>query len=308
MSPMSSRQLGFQLLASLLILASPTTGLAQGDSTSTELERLRERVAELEARVAELEGLLGDVLERIGPDPGSPSPYVSPEEQLELDGDTVPGYPWLRRLPGVRYARPVAVPELLYRYYQDPVRAGELARQIEGRYRRLDDGRTAWEVVGLTPGSVLANRLGLQPGDRVLSVNGIELDDRPDAATLFEQLGREERFAVLLERAGEEVVFSYYVRSGSAPDTPPDPGPGLRELAQRLEVVMASYQPEDPQRSTVIVHDRSSGEQRAVGIGDRIDGYEVLEIVVRGQGDEREVVVVIQAAGGPREVLLRSGR
>jgi len=75
-------------------------------------------------------------------------------------------------------------------------------------------------------------RLGLQPGDLVLAVNGTPLDDPQRAPEIFNTMGSADRVTVSVERNGQTQDLSLNFAQLSVPDpnAPPDPRPMDRPL------------------------------------------------------------------------------
>lgn len=153
-----------------------------------------------------------------GPDgkPGDAPPTRT--DYFEVSGNVpqteqVPGFPWLRRVPGVNYASPQQVPDVLYRKYQSFEETWDLVQEGGGKFVKTADDKDAYEIAWLEDNSYLASRIGLRPGDKVVSVNGQPVGQSLGAGkAMFEQLKGERRFAVLIERAGSPMVLSFYVQ------------------------------------------------------------------------------------------------
>lgn len=119
---------------------------------------------------------------------------------------------WVPRVAGATYAPMRRVPAVVRLRYQAFEAAWELAQEGSGRFVAAADGAPAYEVTALAPESLLATQVGLQPGDRVVSVNGAPLGTSVAAGrALFEQLSGERRFVVVVERRGQPVVLSFEV-------------------------------------------------------------------------------------------------
>lgn len=156
--------------------------------------------------------------------PGQPAPpaentAIVPETRTEyFAGNTaippdeqVPGIPWLRRMPGVRYKRPKKVAEVLYQKYQSFEDAWNLVQEGGGEFVETDIG-TAYQVNWVQQSSLLYTKIGLRPGDKVISINGQPVGRSMAAGrAMFDQMRGEKRFAVLVERQGQKVVLSYQV-------------------------------------------------------------------------------------------------
>jgi hypothetical protein len=127
--------------------------------------------------------------------------------------EQVPGFPWLRQVPGVRYSQPQKVPDVLYRKYQAFEATWDLVQEGGGSFVNTDDGKTAYQVNWIDEQSYLATRVGLRPGDKVISVNGQPIGTSLGAGkAMYEQLKGEKRFAVLIERGGSPMVLSFFVQ------------------------------------------------------------------------------------------------
>jgi hypothetical protein len=127
--------------------------------------------------------------------------------------EQVPGIPFLRRVPGVqKYAKPKAVPQILYKKYQSFQDTWDLVQEGGGEFVETDSG-TAYQVNWIQDSSYLYSKIGLRPGDRVISVNGQPVGQSVAAGkAMYDQLKGEKRFAVLIERNGQKMVLSYYVQ------------------------------------------------------------------------------------------------
>jgi general secretion pathway protein C len=75
-------------------------------------------------------------------------------------------------------------------------------------------------------------RLGLQPGDLVLAVNGTPLDDPQRAPEIFNTMGSADRVTVSVERNGQtqDLTLNFAQLSVPDPNAPPDPRPMDRPL------------------------------------------------------------------------------
>lgn len=145
-----------------------------------------------------------------GDAPRGPEPARSGVER----GADAPPATWIPRVVGATYAPVRRVPAVLRLRYQAFEAAWELAQEGSGRFVAAADGAPAYEVTALDPGSLLATQVGLQPGDRVVSVNGAPLGTSVAAGrALFDQLSGERRFVVVVERRGQPVVLSFEVDS-----------------------------------------------------------------------------------------------
>lgn len=126
-------------------------------------------------------------------------------------GDQVPGIPWLRVRPGLRYQPPRKVPGVLHDKYRSFEDAWELAQEGGGAFVETDLG-AGYRVDWLEERSLLSTLIGLRPGDTILSINGLPVGRGVSAAqALFERLRGTTRFAVLIERRGRRIVLSFVV-------------------------------------------------------------------------------------------------
>lgn len=153
-----------------------------------------------------------------GQPPPASTPPTARSDYFEVGGNVpageqIPGFPWLRRVPGVNYAQPQQVPDILYRKYQSFDATWNLVQEGGGSFTTTTDGKTAYQVNWVDEQSYLATRIGLKPGDKVISVNGQPIGTSLGAGkAMYEQLKNERRFAVLIERNGQPVVLSFFVQ------------------------------------------------------------------------------------------------
>lgn len=170
----------------------------------------------------------GDVMVRATPAPTAPAgggeapggPTAPPaKDYFVAEGNIppaqqIPGFPWLKQVPGVSYAQPQQVPDILYRKYQSFDATWELVQEGGGNFTTARDGKTtAYQVNWIDEHSYLAQRVGLRPGDKVVSVNGQPIGTSLAAGkAMYEQMKNERRFAVLIERNGEPMVLSFFVQ------------------------------------------------------------------------------------------------
>ncbi len=76
----------------------------------------------------------------------------------------------------------------------------------------FEDGKTTgFRVFAIKPGSVF-EKVGLQNGDIVQRVNGVELTDPTKAMSLFTELQNEGHIALDLQRNKQSKSFSYEIR------------------------------------------------------------------------------------------------
>lgn len=93
----------------------------------------------------------------------------------------------------------------------------------------------------------------------------------------------------------------------AAPEIPAQPF-SPRDLSTIYELVMCSFDPAAPTRSSCVLRDRrgpQDGPQRMVGVGDDLDGYKVLEIAISGDKDNRVAEVTVDDRGTPSKISLR---
>ena len=145
--------------------------------------------------------------------PPAPTDYFNSEPGTSLPpGQVIEGYPWLRKVQGVTYHKPKRMPRILYEKYQSFEDSFELAQQGGGEFVSAAGGESAYQVNWVDPNSILARRLGLKDGDKVISVNGNPIGSSMGAGkALYEQLKNETKFAVLVERQGKRELLSFFV-------------------------------------------------------------------------------------------------
>jgi hypothetical protein len=136
--------------------------------------------------------------------------WAGPGQTIPPD-QRVAGIPWLRKMPGVTYAKPKKVSELLYRKYQSFEDSFKLAKQGGGQFVETASG-TAYQINWLDENSHLFSRVGIRKGDKVISVNGQPIGQSAAAGqAMFEAMKNERQFSVLIERKGQPLVLSYAV-------------------------------------------------------------------------------------------------
>ena len=119
---------------------------------------------------------------------------------------------WLRRRPGVRYARPRRIPRWLKRKHESLQDARQVAQSGGGRFVEGAGGETRYELTWLDPQSQLT-RIGLRAQDRIVAVNGLPVGRSVASGhKIYERLKGADRFTILVERGGEQVLLSYEVR------------------------------------------------------------------------------------------------
>lgn len=125
----------------------------------------------------------------------------------------VPHTPWLRSQPGVRYKPPRRVSRLMYRKFQSFKDAWKEAQAGGGQFVETEHG-TAYQVNWVNEKSRLAQKIGLQPGDQVLAVNGQPVPKSVGGGQqMYGQLKGERRFAVMILRKGQKMVIPFEVQN-----------------------------------------------------------------------------------------------
>jgi hypothetical protein len=206
----------------------PTVAVDSELATMDWLDQLRDRRSGTR-RAPRIVGDFGEAVEVVAETaPARNQPPPAPEQRKEIaqqakadywggggsnipTGEQVPGIPWLRKVPGVTYAKPKKIPELLYRKYQSFEDSFALAKEGGGEFVDTDSG-PAYQVNWVNENSYLHSRIGLRPGDKVISVNGQPVGKSPAAGqAMFESLKGEKQFSVLIERNKRQLVLSYTV-------------------------------------------------------------------------------------------------
>lgn len=129
------------------------------------------------------------------------------------DDERVRGIPWLKREYNVTYYRPQQIPSSLIQYYQSLEAATQLIKEPKGRFEEGVNG-TSFTVTAIPKTSYLNTVVGLQPGDKILSVNGNKITGVGFAAakSIYEQVKGSSKFAVKIERKGRVQVLSFTVK------------------------------------------------------------------------------------------------
>ncbi|MBI3723510.1 hypothetical protein HY251_06090 [bacterium] len=141
------------------------------------------------------------------PKPGASENYFDSSCSVPAD-EQVGNYSWLRRQEGVVYMKPEPVPRVMVEKYQSWDDAWNLVYN-EGSGQFVDG---KYQIDTLGENSYLRTKLGLQQGDKVISVNGHPVPNSVGAGQgLYQQLKGEKRFAVKVLRNGQEMVLSYYI-------------------------------------------------------------------------------------------------
>jgi hypothetical protein len=159
--------------------------------------------------------------------PGGESSYLKPKTKEKIaysddyfsrnepfpDDERVRGIPWLRREYNVIYFRPQPIPPSLVEHYQSLEAATELIKEPGGRFEETPNG-TSFTVTSIPKSSYLNTVVGLQPGDKILSVNGIKITGVGFAAakSIYEEIKGASKFAVKVERQGRIHVLSFTVK------------------------------------------------------------------------------------------------
>lgn len=140
------------------------------------------------------------------------SDYFSDGEPFP-DEERVRGIPWLKREYNVTYYRPQQIPSSLIQYYQSLEAATQLIKEPKGRFEEGVNG-TSFTVTDIPKSSYLNTVVGLQPGDKILSVNGNKITGVGFAAakSIYEQVKGASKFAVKIERQGRVQVLSFTVK------------------------------------------------------------------------------------------------
>jgi len=125
--------------------------------------------------------------------------------------EQVKGIPWLRKVPGVKYAKPKKVPLILYQKLQTYEETFKMAKAGGGEFVETPSG-PAYQINWVDQNSYLATKIGIRKGDKVISVNGQPIGKSPAAGrALYDTLKGEKQFSVLVERKGQQLVLSYSV-------------------------------------------------------------------------------------------------
>ena len=88
---------------------------------------------------------------------------------------------------------------------------GELLTQARVVPNIAGNRINGYRIFAITPGSLYAN-IGLQDGDVIHSVNGIQITTPESALQLFQQLQNEKRFTVNIDRNGQSMTLNYTVQ------------------------------------------------------------------------------------------------
>lgn len=126
--------------------------------------------------------------------------------------EQVPGIPWIRREPGVRYYSPDRIPASLYRRYQSVEAAVDLMKETRGKFEVGPKGST-FMLNGLAKDSYLGSIAGLKAGDRLISVNGIRIKGTglSAAKAIYAKVKNARHFAVKVIRQGQPTMLTFTV-------------------------------------------------------------------------------------------------
>jgi general secretion pathway protein C len=120
-----------------------------------------------------------------------------------------------------------------------PAQPAPAVNQVAENLRRMAESNPASFTEIIRPQPVFANgvqrgyrvypgrnrqqfaRLGLQPGDLVLSINGTPLDDPQRGMEIFNTMGASDRVTVTVERNGQPQELSLDMAQLSVPDSTP---------------------------------------------------------------------------------------
>ncbi|MEZ6184551.1 MAG: hypothetical protein R3F62_06005 [Planctomycetota bacterium] len=124
-----------------------------------------------------------------------------------------PEYPWIKKQPGVVYVEPRRIAPVILDKYKNFENAWGEAQSGWGEPTTTSTGEPAYQINGFDPRSRMAKLLKLQPGDKVISVNGYPVGtDIGTGKALYDQLKDQSRFSVLIERNNQRTVLSFSVR------------------------------------------------------------------------------------------------
>ena len=137
--------------------------------------------------------------------PPGVSNVAKPGETIPVD-QQVPGIPWLRQQPGVSYYQPQEISNVQYQRLQGFDEAFQAAQAGAGEFV---NGK--YKITWVDPNNGLAQKVGLQPGDQIISVNGLPVGNSFNAnRQLYDSLKGQHQFAVLVNRGGQNVMLSFY--------------------------------------------------------------------------------------------------
>lgn len=131
--------------------------------------------------------------------PDAPAaPIASAASPAGDEASAVDSMPWLKRVPGEVNPLPPSV-----------------AAASMQRYQAFAEGRS-WpaEVAPVDTRGLLGSRLGLQKGDRIISVNGVRVGGWSDASQITFVPDGETTMTIVVERDGQRRVLSYDIAEG----------------------------------------------------------------------------------------------
>jgi len=134
-----------------------------------------------------------------------PSPYT-PQGEIPQPAQQDP-----QIMVGAGYEEPIYIPMSMAEKYKhfDDIR--ELGMTAAGEDYTTPSGEQAYLLRGINEDSPLASRLGFQPGDIIISVNGYA-PSRGNARQLYEALKTAKDFQVVVERAGQRSTKQFNIR------------------------------------------------------------------------------------------------
>src|SRR5688572_3105291 len=140
------------------------------------------------------------------PQPGpAAQPWQPPQQQ--------PGPAAQPYNPGttIGVPQPVYIPNSMaekYKHFEDVV---DLGMTAYGEDVTLADGSQAFQLHEIAEDSPLSTRLGFQPGDTIISVNGYPAS-KGNARQLYETLKSDKTFNVVIQRGGQQQTMTYHIQ------------------------------------------------------------------------------------------------
>lgn len=190
--------------AGLLVALLPRAGADEPSQVDAALRVAAARIARLEEKVARLETLhtrqaeaaQAWVREAWVGGPRGQGPEAG--RVLESKGELV--------------LRPQALPRALYDRWRDDLPfVRELVAPAKGRFV-AGEGGIQFQVDSIAPGSPLLALSGIQPGDRLLSVNGLPFSgSEREQTNMWERLRGDRRWVLRLLRDGQPIVITFYL-------------------------------------------------------------------------------------------------
>lgn len=125
----------------------------------------------------------------------------------------VQSIPWLRYEPGVSYHYPKLIPASLVERFQAVDAAVSLMKEPRGFFKETPNGNS-FTIQALPKKSYLSSVVGLQKGDRLISVNGhlIRGVGISAAKEIYNEVKNAKHFAVKVERNGKLQVLTFTVK------------------------------------------------------------------------------------------------